>query len=138
MRGSLQQESDGLPIALAIHLSVYCAVAACFALAMYYLMQPTRLPNPGMAAHKASARTVSYLELLRSEREAAKRDVRIAAEPETTGAGTPQAREVKPETKKAKAQSTSESRQRPVRQAPSPDTTHYAQQPPFDAYRPMY
>jgi hypothetical protein len=138
MRGSPQQESDGLPMALAIHLSVYCVVAACFALAMYYLMQPIRLPNPGMAAHKASARTVSYLELLRSEREAGKHDVRIAAEPETTGAGTPQAREVKPETNKAKAQSMGERRQRPARPAPSQDTAHYAQQPSFDAYRPMY
>jgi hypothetical protein len=57
----------------------------------YYWMQPTRLPNPGMAALKPSSRTLSYVELLRSEREAAKRDVRVEPEPESVGAAAPQA-----------------------------------------------
>ena len=122
--------------ALAMHLSLYCAVATCFALVLYYLMQPSRLPNPGMAAHMRSPSTVSYVELLRSEREAATREVRLEPEPETTGAATRQAPEVKPETKKAKAHSTT--RSRPARQQQSPDTTHYAQEPSFGAYRPMY
>jgi low affinity Fe/Cu permease len=139
MPRSLEREPDGVAVALAIHLSVYCAVAACVALVMYYLMQPTRLPNPGMAAHKSSAITLNYLELLRSEREAAKRDVRLEAEPETTGAASQQSAEVKPETKKAKAQSTSQSRSRPARRPQRPvDTTHYAQQPFSGDYRPMY
>jgi hypothetical protein len=138
MPRSLQRDPDGVAGALAMHLSLYCAVAACFALVLYYLMQPSRLPNPGMAAHKRSPSTVSYVELLRSEREAAKREVRLELEPETTGAAT-QALEVKPEAKKAKAQSTSQSRTRPARpQPPLPDTTHYAQEPFFGSYRPMY
>jgi len=135
----LKSHSDGVAGALAMHLCLYCAVAACFALVLYYFMHPTRLPNPGMAAHTSSRPPVNYLELLRSEREAAKREVRLEPEPETTGTTTRQASDVKPETKKAKAQSTSQSRTRPVRrQQQPPDATHYAQQPFFGGYHPMY
>jgi hypothetical protein len=66
MPRSSQRYSDGLASSLAIHLCLYCAVAACFALVMYYLMQPTQLPNPGMAALKPSRTSVSYIESLRS------------------------------------------------------------------------
>jgi len=88
MPRSLHRDPDGVAGALAMHLSLYCAVAACFALVLYYVMQPSRLPNPGMAALKRSPSTISYVELLRSEREAAKREVRLEPEPETTGAAT--------------------------------------------------
>jgi hypothetical protein len=139
MPRSLQRDPDGVAGALAMHLSLYCAVAACFALVLYYFMQPTRLPNPGMEAHTSSRPPVNYLELLRSEREAAKRQVTVELEPETTGAATQQVPDVKPEAKKAKAQSTSQSRTRPARRQPQPpDTTHYAQEPFFGGYRPMY
>ena len=47
--------------ALAIHLCVYCAVGGLFALVLYYLMQPTRLPNPGIAALNGSRTTISYV-----------------------------------------------------------------------------
>jgi hypothetical protein len=134
MRRSLEREPDGVAAALAIHLCLYCAVAGLFALGLYYLMQPTRLPNPGMAALKPSASTLSYVELLRSEREAAKRDVRVAPEPETTGAAAPQV----PDVKKAKAESTSPSRTRPVRRIESSDPPNYASQSSFGDYRPMY
>jgi hypothetical protein len=137
MPRSLQRESDGVAAALAIHLSLYCAAGALFAALLYFLMQPTRLPNPGMAAHKSSPTTVSYVELLRSEREAAKRNVKLEPEAETTGAAIRQAPEVKPETKKA--QSTNQRRPRVTRRQQQPaDTTHYAQQPFFGGYRPMY
>ena len=138
MRRSWERDSDGVAAALAIHLSLYCAIAACFALVIYFLMQPTRLPNPGMAAHKPSPTTLNYVEALRSEREAAKRNVRLEPEPETTGAATRQVDDVKPETKKPKTQTTSQSRTRPARRQQQPDTTHYAQQPFFGGYRPMY
>jgi hypothetical protein len=139
MPRSLERDSDGLAVALATHLSLYCAVGALFALVLYYLMQPTHLPNPGMAAHKSSPVTLTYVELLRSEREAAKRNVSLEPELETTGAATRQPLEVKPQAKKAKAQSTSEARTRPARPQQQPsDTTHYAQQPAFGDYRPMY
>jgi hypothetical protein len=70
---------------------------------------------------------------------------RLEPEPETTGAATRQVDYVKPETKKPKTQTTSQSRTRPARrqqqqqqQQQQPDTTHYAQQPFFGGYRPMY
>ena len=123
-----------------MHLSLYCAVAACFALVFYYLMLPTRLPNPGMTAHNASPRVVNYIELLRSEREAAKRDVsvrdvRVEPEPETTGvatapAGKAEANKVKP--------STSATRTHSARRPKSIEGTNYAAEPSFGAYRPMY
>jgi hypothetical protein len=138
--------------ALAIHLCVYCAVGALFALVLYYLMQPTRLPNPGIAALKTSPTTVSYVEWLRSEREAAKRgaakrDIKVEPEPETTGAAARQAPEQKPETKKpkaAQAQRRTHSAPRPLPADTAPyaqhpvETTHYAQEPSFGGYQPMY
>src|SRR5919204_5724444 len=99
-----QRNFHGLAGALAMHLCIYCAVGACFALALYYLMQPTRLPNPGMAAHNASPRILNYVEVLRTEREAAKGSLK--GEPVTTGASPPQLPEVKPDVKRARAQST--------------------------------
>jgi len=142
----LQREPDGVAVALVIHLSLYCAVAALFALVVYYLMQPTRFPNPGMAAHRSSPVTVSYVEVLRSKREGAQRAIKFEPEPETTGAATWEAPDAKPEAKKPK--NTSQSRTHPVRrqqqprpvrrQQQPPDTTHYAQQPFFSGYRPMY
>jgi len=104
---------------------------------VYYLMQPTRFPNPGLAAHKSSPVTVSYVEVLRSEREGAQRAIKFEPEPETTDAATWEAPDAKPEAKKPK--NTSQSRTHPVRrQQQPPDTTHYAQQPVFSGYRPMY
>jgi hypothetical protein len=138
MSRPLERDPDGVAGALAMHLGLYCAVAACFALVFYYLMQPTRWPNPGVAAQNASPRMVNYIELLRSERATAERDVSfrdVRVEPETTGAAT--APETKPEAKKVKA-STGQSR---TRLAPRPkpiDGTSYAAEPSFGAYRPMY
>jgi hypothetical protein len=147
MSRALQRDSDGVASALAIHLCVYCAVGGLFALVLYYLMLPTRLPNPGIAALKPSAPTISYVERLRSEREAAqrvavdraaiKREVKSEPEPETTGAAARNAAETKPDAKKAKT-AQAQRRTRPVRQAPPAQTTHYAQQPFFGGYQPMY
>jgi hypothetical protein len=49
MPRSLEREPDGVAVALAIHLSVYCAVAACVALVMYYLMDAAAQPGDGRA-----------------------------------------------------------------------------------------
>ena len=134
----LQRNSHGLAGALAMHLCVYCAVAACFALALYYLMQPTRLPNPGMAAHNASPRILNYIEVLRTEREAAKRNVGLKQEPETTGASSPQLPAVKPEVGRARAQSTGQSPRQSARRSQPAEPPAFAEQPSFDTYRPMY
>jgi hypothetical protein len=148
----VQRDSEGVAAALAIHLCAYCAVGALFALLLYYLMQPTRLPNPGIAALKTSPTTVSYVEWLRSEREAAKRaavnravvkrEVKPEPEPETTGAAARHATEARSDAKKAKAAQLQQ-RTRAARRAHSADTTHYAQQPyaqqPFSSgYQAMY
>jgi hypothetical protein len=145
----VQRDSEGLAAALAIHLSMYCAVGALFALVLYYLMQPTRLPNPGVAALKVSTPTLSYVESLRSEREAAKRGVvkdaavKRAPEPETTGAAVRHdAPEAKPDAKKARAAPV-EHRTRAARRPHPADTPRYAQQPyaqqPFSGgYQAMY
>lgn len=150
----VQRDSEGVAAALAIHLCAYCAVGALFALVLYYLMQPKHLPNPGIAALKPTAPTISYVEQLRSEREAAKRvavnraaikrEVKPEPEPETTGAAPRHAAETKPEVKpEATKPKTAQRRTRPVRQAPPAETTRYAQQPyaqqPFaGGYQPMY
>jgi hypothetical protein len=136
----LRRDSHGVAGALAVHLCIYCAVGACFALALYYLMQPTRLPNPGMAAHNASPPILNYIEVLRTEREAAKRNVGLKREPGTTGASPPQLPEVKPDVKRARAQSTTQnpSRRRSVQRSEPAEPPAAAEQPPSGAYRPMY
>jgi hypothetical protein len=103
-----------------------------------------------MAALKTSPRAGSYLQLLRSEREAAKAPAfNIEPEPETTGASARQVPEVKPQVKKPEAQSARARpvpRQRPAyaqqRQQPAYAQQHqqpaYGQQPFFGGYRPMY
>jgi hypothetical protein len=123
-----------------MHLCVYCVVAACFALALYYLMQPKRLPNPGMAAHNPSPPTLNYIEVLRTERETAKRNAGLKREPETTGVSTSQLPEVKPDVRRARAQSTAQnpSRRRSVRRSEPAEAPAFAEQPSFGGYRPMY
>ena len=58
MAGSSRHQDDGLAAALAIHLGVYCAAGACFALGLYALMQPSRSANLGLAAYKPPPGTV--------------------------------------------------------------------------------
>jgi hypothetical protein len=118
---------------------MYCAGAACIAFALYYLMQPTRLTNPGLAAYKPPPRTViTYAVLLRLEREAITPAAVAAPEPETVGASataaasTPQL----PEVKKAKPQVKARARPVPPQQPEHP--ANYAYQPSSGDYRPMY
>jgi hypothetical protein len=137
MRRSSDRDPDGVATGLAIHLCLYCAAAACFAFGLYYLMQPTRLVNPGLAAYKPPPRTViAHAPPLTLEREAITPVARVEPEPETVGASVPQ----QPETKKAKAQvkTQSASRARPVRRPQPAEPANYAYQPFFGGYRPMY
>ena len=48
----------GVIAAPGITLGVYIGVAVCFAAGFYWLMQPTVILNPGLAAHKALPKTV--------------------------------------------------------------------------------
>jgi hypothetical protein len=62
-----REQSDGLDVALAISLSAYCAFAACFALGLYALLQPSRHPNSGLAGYKPPpAMVVTYLPSFRN------------------------------------------------------------------------
>jgi hypothetical protein len=98
-------------------------------------MQPTRLPNPGRAAHKSSPTTLNYLELLRSEREAANAMLgssRSRKRPAQRRSKHPKCRKPKP-----RARARVEAARRVDHNNPV-DTTHYAQQPFYGDYRPMY
>ena len=54
--------SDGLDAALGIYLVVYSVAAACFALGLYALLQPSKSHNPGTAAYNPPPGTVvSYV-----------------------------------------------------------------------------
>jgi len=48
----------GLAIALVTNLGVYAGVSLCFAAAVYWLMQPTVVGNPGLTAYKPLPGTV--------------------------------------------------------------------------------
>jgi len=135
MSRSSERDPDGVAGALAMHLCFYCAVAACFALVLYYLMQPTRLPNPGMAAYKPplgalAAQTV----LLRFGTEPIK-----AAEPEPETTGAAPALAAKPEAKEGKKvkAGASQGGTRSAQRRQPVETRSYAAEPSF-GYRPMY
>jgi hypothetical protein len=54
--------SDGLDAALGIYLAVYSVAAACFAVGLYALLQPSKSHNPGTAAYNPPPGTViSYV-----------------------------------------------------------------------------
>jgi hypothetical protein len=136
MRRSSEQDPDGVAVALAEHLCMYCAGAGLIAFALYHAMQPTRVANPGLAAYKPPPRTVmTYTVPFTVEREAITPAAVAAPEPETVGASASQL----PEVKKAKPQLKAHSppRARPVRQQPD-QPANFAYQPSFGEYRPMY
>jgi hypothetical protein len=59
--------SDGLDASLAIYLVVYSIAAACFAVGLYALLQPSKSPNPGTATYNPPPGTViSYVAPTRS------------------------------------------------------------------------
>jgi hypothetical protein len=85
----------GLNAALALYLVVYCAVAGCFGLTLYLLLQPAQNPNVGLAAYTPPPGTVvAYVPANRPQAErspepavtVADRPAVPNAEPETTGA----------------------------------------------------
>jgi hypothetical protein len=89
---------EGVTAALGIHLVVYCAVGACFALGLYALMQPTRGSNPGLAAYEPPPGTVVRYGKpfrMKSVAEPIAPVAPIAPETETTGRATPEP-DVKP------------------------------------------
>jgi hypothetical protein len=140
MRGSSERDPDGVAVALAEHLCMYCAGAGLIAFALYYAMQPTRVANPGLAAYKPPPRTVmTYTVPLTFEREATT-PAAAASEPEAIGASGPQLPEVKKAKSQAKEQVKAQRppRARPVRRQQPEHPADYAYQPSSGEYRPMY
>lgn len=143
MRGSLERDPDGVAVALAEHFCMYCAGAGCVAFALYHLMQPVRVANPGLAAYKPPPRTViAYAVPLTLERAPIAPAVMVGPEPETVGASAAVAASAPqlPEVKKAKPQvkAPSPPRVRAVRRPQPEHPANYAFQPSFGDYRPMY
>ena len=137
MRRSSDEDPDGVAVALAKHLCMYCAGAGLIAFALYYAMQPTRVANPGLAAYKPPPRTVmTYTVPLTFEREATT-PAAAASEPETVGASLPEVKKAKPQVKEqVKAHSPPRARPVPRQQPDTP--ANFAYQPSFGEYRPMY
>jgi hypothetical protein len=140
---SSERDRDGVAVALAEHLFMYCAGAGCIAFALYYSMQPIQVANPSLAAYKPPPRTViTYAVPLTLEREAITPAAKVAPEPETVGASSPIAASAPqlPDVKKAKPQVNPQSppRVRPVRPQQPEHPANYAYQPSFGDYRPMY
>jgi hypothetical protein len=138
MRSSSDEDPDGVTVALAEHLCMYCAGAGLIAFALYYAMQPTRVANPGLAAYKPPPRTVmTHTVPFTVEREAITPAAVAASEPETVGASAPQL----PDVRKAKPQAKEQvNAQRPPRARPQQpeQPASYAYRPSFGEYRPMY
>jgi hypothetical protein len=63
MRTRYRLETDGLGVALGIHLSIYSFVFVLFSAALYSLLQPKQVPNPGLAAYKPPPGTVISYEM---------------------------------------------------------------------------
>ena len=97
--GYSEHRPDGVTTALAIHLIVYCAVGACFAFALYALLQPTRTPNAGLRAYRPLPGTVvTYGEafVAKSVPEPVGPVALIEPEPTTTGRSTAEPEQLKP------------------------------------------
>ena len=143
-------QTDGLEVALAIHLGIYCAAAACFAFGFYALLQPSRHPSSGLSAYKPPpAMVVTYLPSYRNgggsaptisaEAEAAKAEM---AEAEMTKAETTQTETVKSEAAIQEARAEAARRQRAANarreKREREARMEYAGQPSFGGYRPWF
>ena len=145
MAGHPLSRRDGLDAALAIHLALYCAVGACFALGFYFLMQPSRTPNPGLAAYQpppATVMTVSVPSLAEATAGApsgpATAPRRIAAAPqgETDGLSASSQSEAKPPQREAKPAKPKRPRTAARKQRRNPLMDYAAQ--PFGSFRPWF
>ena len=58
-----RQETEGVGVALGIHLSIYSFVFVLFAVWLYSVLQPKQVANPGLAAYKPPPATVISYEL---------------------------------------------------------------------------
>jgi hypothetical protein len=135
-------QSDGEATALGIHLCLYCAVAAGLAFGLYALFQPTRFPNPGVAAYKPLPGTVvTYTPPVRLQ------DTRARVgpaeptkpEPETTGLSAHRPMEaIVQSATQAELEAVATPPKRPSRQRPRREAQPESTAPPRSACIPSY
>jgi hypothetical protein len=145
MAGYPPRRSDGLDAALAIHLALYCAVGACFALGFYLLLQPSRSANPGLAAYQPPPATVMTVSVPSLGEAAADAPASLAGAPERIAAASPrdtaelsttgqgEAKQPEREAKPAKAKRPRTASRKPRR---NPHMDYAAQ--PFGGFRPWF
>jgi hypothetical protein len=147
-----QEPRRGVGAAVAIHLTIYCAVGGAFAYGLHALFAPTQLTNPGLSIYKPPPQTViNYVPVARPPE--AEQPVAVAAEPPpdaTIGMKeAAPATEASSATKPTRSASTAEKRKRTARSERSRRTRtakqrrnprqDYAYQPFFwGGYRPWY
>jgi hypothetical protein len=56
-----RRHTDGANVGLAVYVGVCCGITVCLTLGFYWLMQPTRMVNPGLAAYKPPPGTAMNL-----------------------------------------------------------------------------
>jgi hypothetical protein len=141
---SSRMASDGLDAALAIYLGAYSFVAACFAFALYSLLQPSTSPNPGLDAYNPPPRTViSYVAPVRSRTEPdtdGRSAAAIAPEPGLSMPEQPAKDAVRTEGNEAKPELQPQAKPRratahPRERRPQWD---YTARPYFNNYRPWF
>jgi hypothetical protein len=138
MAKSSRGQTDGLEVALAIHLGIYCAGAACFAGGLYALMQPTRQPNPGMAGYKPpSAMVVTYLPSIRNSGEPSPFTA-LAAETAKPGTAGRKAAEAQKPAQEARAEPPKRQRAATAPKERREPWARYAEQPTFGGNRPWF
>jgi hypothetical protein len=103
MRAYHRTESDGVSVAVGIHLTAYALVFGLFALWLHSLLQPRVLPNPGLAAYAPPPGVVISYDMpgrLLAQHGQAPPLAELTArreEPETTGRSAKPAVEPEPE-----------------------------------------
>jgi hypothetical protein len=134
-----RERTGGVEVALAIHLAIYCAAAACSALGFYVLMQPSRHANPGMSAYKPpSDMVMTYMPSIRNVRDPMPFTTVVAeiAKPET--AKRAQAAEATRPAQDATAEPPKRQRAAAARKERREPWPRYAEQPTFGGYRPWF
>jgi hypothetical protein len=129
------EQSDGLEVAPAILLGLYCAVAGCFAFGLYVLHQPTRLSNPALSAYQFPPATALRL----SDAPQPIPLVEAAAPgPETTGTTAQGRNDVQKPNRQVKSERPRRQRATSHRKERRSPTMDYAAQPFLGGSRPWF
>ena len=120
MADPYRSSSEGLDVALAIYLGAYSLVAACFGLALFALLQPSKSPNPGVAAYDPPPGTIISYALPARLKDGAQSDGYAAAAVEPEQAAPPPEQPAKQAEKPEKAKADVKAQAKPRRVVASP------------------